>query len=119
MVAKKNAYDFDNWTAEDEEAALAEVREAIQVKYVIVENSFVGRFPDGTEMKLPFSVSIDDIEAVVAAGTEVDGLKILFERIAGTEAADTFASQPLPSATDFAAKYFGLFRKITGVDLGE
>lgn len=109
-TAPAEQYDFDNWSPEKEQAALQAL--VPEVKYIIVEGSYVGRFPDGTIIKLPLSISLDDVDAL-GEGAEVDQLKALLTSIGGEEAAKTFTSQDLIASTAMAEQYFGLFEKVS------
>ena len=102
--------DFDSWTPEQEEAALKQIAQASKCKYAIGDNHFYGRFPDGTIINLPLSISLEDVnEGDVAS---VDQFTRLIEKIAGKEDAEKFLAQPTPSMIDMANKYFEIFQKL-------
>lgn len=56
--------DFDSWTPEQEEAALKQIAQAAKCKYAIGDNHFYGRFPDGTIINLPLSISLEDVNEI-------------------------------------------------------
>ena len=91
--------DFDSWTPEQEEAALKQIAQASKCKYAIGDNHFYGRFPDGTIINLPLSISLEDVNELI-------------EKIAGKEDAEKFLAQPTPSMIDMANKYFEIFQKL-------
>ena len=58
---------FDAWDEAAEEAAIQHAARVMDVRYIIVEGrTFAGRFPDGTIVKAPLSISVDDLDALTA-----------------------------------------------------
>jgi hypothetical protein len=111
-------YDFDSWTEEDENKALAAL--VPDVKYIIVEKNFIGRFPDGTIVKMPLSISLDDVDALQAgSGNPVDQFKALLARVAGEDVAKEFSSHDLAETVFMAEKFFTVFSRISQAALPE
>lgn len=105
--------DFDSWTPEQEEAALKQIAQASKCKYAIGDNHFHGRFPDGTIINLPLSISLEDVNEISEGDVaSVDQFTRLIEKIAGKEDAEKFLAQPTPSMIDMANKYFEIFQKL-------
>jgi hypothetical protein len=97
-------YDFDNWSEEAEEAALRALND---VKYVIVEGTFVGRFSDGTIVKIPLSLKlgmIDELQEKFAS--PVDQFRHLLRTFAGDDVADGLAERSLIPVAIMTEKYF-------------
>lgn len=106
--------DFDSWTPEQEEAALKQIAQAAKCKYAIGDNHFYGRFPDGTIINLPLSISLEDVNEISEGDVaSVDQFTRLIEKIAGKEDAEKFLAQPTPSMIDMANKYFEIFQNST------
>lgn len=104
---------FDSWTPEQEEAALKQIAQAAKCKYAIGDNHFYGRFPDGTIINLPLSISLEDVNEISEGDVaSVDQFTRLIEKIAGKEDAEKFLAQPTPSMIDMANKYFEIFQKL-------
>lgn len=111
-------YDFDSWTPEDEEKAIAAL--APEIKHIIVERSFIGRFSDGVIVKLPLSISLDDIDALTEeTDNPVDQVKILLERIGGKDALSDFTSQNMSDTIAMAQRFFSVFSRIAGASVPE
>ena len=111
-------YDFDNWTEDDEAKAIAAL--APQIKHIIVEKNFIGRFEDGTIVRLPLSISVDDLDALTEkTENPVDQVKILLEQMGGTDALADFTRQNLPETIAMADRFFTVFSRIAGASLPE
>jgi len=111
-------YDFDSWTEDDEEKALAALTP--QIKYIVVERSFVGRFEDRTIIKLPLNISLDDIDALAQKfDNPVDQVKELLMRIGGEEATKEFTRQNMVDTIAMATKFFEIFARIAGATVPE
>lgn len=117
-TAPVEEYDFDSWTEDDEEKALAAL--APDVKHIIVERSFVGRFRDGTIIKLPLDISLDDIDVLSEShDNPVDQIKALLAQIGGDDAAKEFTRQNMADAIAMATKFFNVFARIAGATVPE
>ena len=112
---------FDSWDEEKEEAAIAEAAAAMDVKYVIIDGrTFAGKFPDGTIIKAPLDISLDQIDAISAENdAQVDQVKALFRMIGDEAAAVELEKQNLASTIIFAQKFFATFQRITEAALGK
>jgi hypothetical protein len=111
-------YDFDNWTEEDEEKAIAALVPKIQ--HIIVEKNFIGRFEDGAIVKLPLHLSLDDIDTLAAATPDpVDQVKALLERMGGKESLADFTRHNLTETIAMAQKFFDVFQRIASATLPE
>ena len=105
--------DFDDWTSEQEEAALKQLAQAAKCKYAIGDNHFYGKFPDGTIISMPLNLSLDDVNDITEGDvSSVDQFTRLIEKIAGKDDAKKFLAQPTPSMIDMANKYFETFQKL-------
>jgi len=104
-------YDFDSWDEEKEAAAIAGL--VPDVRHIIVEKRFVGRFTDGTIVELPLTLSVDDInELETVADNPVDQLKHLLTKIGGAGAAAEFTRHDLVETTLLASRFFQTFERI-------
>ncbi|WGD38474.1 hypothetical protein [Lysinibacter sp. HNR] len=111
-------YDFDSWTEEAEAKAIAGL--APDIKYIIVEKNFIGRFVDGTIIELPLNVSLDTInELSETSDSPVDQIKLLLTKIGGAKAAAEFTRQNLAEAMALAVKFFDVFTRISQASLPE
>ena len=111
---------FDSWDETREEAAIHAAAEAADVKTIIVERTFAGRFPDGQVIRVPLDISVADLDAITAeADNPVDQVKHLFERIGDEQAAEALTKQGLTSAVIFAQRFFEAFQKVAQVALGK
>ncbi|MDN3309559.1 hypothetical protein QWJ90_01305 [Microbacterium oryzae] len=109
-------YDFDSWSEEDEAKAIEALKP--DVRYIIVEESFVGRFPDGAIVKMPLEVSLDDVDALEGL-PPVDQFKTLLGRIGGDEATAEFTRHSLAETAVMAEKFFRVFSRIAKASLPE
>lgn len=110
--------DFDNWTEDDETKAIAAL--APQIKHIIVEKNFIGRFEDGTIVRLPLSISVDDLDALTeTTENPVDQVKVLLEQVGGKEALADFTRQNLTETIAMADRFFQVFTRIAGASLPE
>ena len=111
-------YDFDSWTEEDETKALAAL--APDIKHIIVEKDFIGRFEDGTIVKLPLSLSVDEIDELTEkTENPVDQVKVLLEQLGGKDAVAEFTRQNMTETIAMANKFFTVFARIAGASLPE
>lgn len=117
-TAEVEEYDFDNWSEEDEQKAIEALKP--DVRYVIVEKTFVGRFGDGVIVKLPLSISLDDIDRLSADfPNPVDQVKELLRTMGGDDALAQFTSHDLTETVVMAEKFFQVFSRIAGASLPE
>lgn len=112
-------YDFDNWTKEDEEKAVAALRP--DVRYIIVENRFIGRFVDHSIVEIPFNLSVDDIAELeeVAPDDPIGQLKHLLTKIGGAQVAKEFTAHDIAETMILATKYFDLLTRRASASLPE
>jgi hypothetical protein len=117
-AAAEPEYDFDNWSEADEEKALAAL--APQIKYIIVEKTFVGRFEDGVIVKLPLSISLDDIDQLTDDfQNPVDQVKELLKTMGGEESVKEFTRHNMTETIAMAEKFFSVFSRIAGASVPE
>lgn len=112
-AAKNTApeYDFDSWTDEAEEQAIAAL--VPDVKHIIVERRFIGRFTDGDIVEVPLSLSLDDVDALQEEhATPVDQFKAILKSVGGAEAAAKFTSHDLVETAILAEKYFRTLQRV-------
>lgn len=115
-------YDFEGWTDEAENAALALLAGENSIQYVISENRFfVGRFKDGRIIKTPLVLSVNLLEAVTGFEdqSDVEQIKHLMELLGKDEDLEYLNQADIFSAIDYAQKYFSMFEKITRLTMGE
>lgn len=111
-------YDFDNWSEDDEKKALAAL--VPDIKHIIVEKNFIGRFPDGAIVKMPLSISLDDVDALQAeSGNPVDQFKTLLKRVGGQEVAAEFSRHDLAETVVMSERFFTIFSRISQASLPE
>lgn len=97
-------YDFDSWNQEAEDAALAVLND---VKYIIVEQDFVGRFADGTIIRVPLTLKLSLVEELQAKhNNQIDQFKSLVQTFAGDELAGAMDSKGLIPVAIMTEKYF-------------
>ncbi|WP_455904722.1 hypothetical protein [Microbacterium sp.] len=111
-------YDFDNWSEEDEEKAIAAL--APKIKHIIVEKNFLGRFEDGTIVRLPLSITLNEID-VLSEKTDnpVDQVKVLLEQMGGKEALAEFTNHNMTETIAMADRFFTVFSRIAGASVPE
>lgn len=104
-------YDFDNWTEDDEaKAILAAVPD---VKHIVVERRFIGRFSDGDTVEVPLGISLDEVDELQEQyATPVDQFKAILRTIGGEEVAKKFTSHDLVETAIMAEKYFRTLGKV-------
>lgn len=115
-------FDFEGWTDEAENAALAVLAGENSIQYVISENRFfVGRFKDGRIIKTPLVLSVNLLEAVTGFEdqSDVEQIKHLMELLGKDEDLEYLNQADIFSAIDYAQKYFSIFEKITRLTMGE
>lgn len=120
MAARKTAtpapepevvYDFDNWDEEKETAAIAAI--APDVKYIIVERRFIGRFTDGDIVEVPLTLSLQQVEELDEEHElPVDKFRALLVTFTGAEAAGKFVQHDLAETVVMAQKYFTALQKV-------
>lgn len=97
-------YDFDNWDQETEEAALVALND---VKYIIVEQDFVGRFADGTIVRIPLRLNLALVDELQAKhDSQIDQFKALVQTFGGDELAASLDTQGLIAVAIITEKYF-------------
>ncbi|WP_295104744.1 hypothetical protein [uncultured Microbacterium sp.] len=105
------AYDFDSWSEEDEEKAIAAA--VPEVKYIIVEKRFIGRLADGTIIEAPLSITLDEVDEMQAAyATPVDQFKSILKKVGGDELAADFSKRDMVEGAILAEKYFRTLQKV-------
>ena len=115
-------FDFEGWTDEAENAALAVLAGENSIQYVISENRFfAGRFKDGRIIKTPLVLSVNLLEAVTGFEdqSDVEQIKHLMELLGKDEDLEYLNQADIFSAIDYAQKYFSMFEKITRLTMGE
>jgi hypothetical protein len=112
---------FDTWDEAAEEAAFQHAARVMDVRYIIVEGrTFAGRFPDGTIVKAPLSISVDDLDALTAEhDNPVDQVKALLERIGDADGAKALGAQNLTSVVIYANRFFDVFQRVAQASMGK
>lgn len=104
-------YDFDSWSEEDEEKAIAAA--VPEVKYIIVEKRFIGRLADGTIIEAPLSITLDEVDEMQSAyATPVDQFKSILKKVGGDELAADFSKRDMVEGAILAEKYFRTLQKV-------
>lgn len=117
-VTAEPEYDFDNWSEDDEKKALAAL--VPNIKYIIVEKTFIGRFEDGAIVKLPLSITLDDIDRLSAEFTNpVDQVKDLLKTMGGEDSVKEFTRHNMTETIAMAEKFFSVFQRIAGASVPE
>ena len=121
VVDSVSPEDFESWDEAAEQAAIAAAAAAVEVKYIIIEGkTFVARFPDGEIVKVPIKVSLNDISAITTeTSNELEQVKSLLQILGQDDDLEVLGNEDILAVTDFAAKYFRVFEKISQVALGE
>lgn len=97
-------YDFDNWDQEREDDALRALND---VRHIIVEGNFVGRFADGTIVKIPLSLSLDMVNELQRDfDTPVDQFKHLLTTFAGEDVAAELDKRSIIPVGIMTEKFF-------------
>lgn len=97
-------YDFDNWDQEAEDAALVALND---VKYIIVEQHFVGRFADGTIVRIPLRLNLALVDELQAEhDSQIDQFKALVKTFGGEDLAASLDTQGLIAVAIITEKYF-------------
>lgn len=105
------AYDFDSWSEEAEEKAIAAA--VPDVKYIIVEKRFIGRLVDGTIVEAPLSLSLDEVDEMQAEhATPVDQFKSILKKVGGEKIASDFSSRDMVEGAILAEKYFRVLQRV-------
>jgi hypothetical protein len=102
-------YDFDNWDQDAEDKALLALND---VKYIIVEKTFVGRFSDGEIVKIPLTLSSSLIEELEQDFTSpMDQFKHLLRLFVGDEFADTLDQRSMIPVAILTEKFFRCIKR--------
>lgn len=110
-AAAAPAYDFDNWSEDAEEKAIAAA--VPEVKYIIVEKRFIGRLGDGTITEVPLTLSFDFIDQLQADySTPIDQFKAILTEIGGEAISDDFGKRDMVEGAILAEKYFRVLQRI-------
>ena len=112
---------FDTWDEAAEEAAIQHAARVMDVQHIIIEGrTFAGRFPDGTIVKAPLSISVDDLDALTAEhDNPVDQVKALLERIGDADGAKALGAQNLTSVVIYANRFFDVFQRVAQASMGK
>ncbi|KAB1867337.1 hypothetical protein [Microbacterium algeriense] len=104
-------YDFDNWSEEAEEKAIAAA--VPEVKYIIVEKRFIGRLGDGTIIEVPLTLSFDFIDQLQADySTPIDQFKAILTEIGGEAISADFGKRDMVEGAILAEKYFRVLQRV-------
>lgn len=111
-------YDFDAWNDEAEAQAILALTP--DIRHIIVEKNFIGRFPDGAIVKLPLEISLDDIERLSSDfPNPVDQVKALLDTMGGEDAVREFSRHNMTDTIVMADRFFSIFSRIAGASLPE
>lgn len=104
-------YDFDSWTPEAEEAALAAI--AGKFRYIVVEGDYVGRFSDGTIVRVPLEFDMAALESIDESAAPADQLRAVLVGFGGEAAGDAIVGKSMIQVATFATTYFELVQRAT------
>lgn len=97
-------YDFDNWDQDTEDAALVALND---VKYIIVEQDFVGRFADNTIVRIPLRLNLALVDELQTEhDSQIDQFKSLVRTFGGDDLAAALDKQGLIAVAIITEKYF-------------
>ncbi|MFC4223571.1 hypothetical protein [Lysinibacter cavernae] len=114
----KAEYDFDSWTDDAEEKAIAAI--VPDVRYIIVGDTFVGRFADKVTVELPLKLSLDIINELAALSDDpLEQLVFLLTKLGGAEAAAEFTKHDVAETAVLASKFFTILQRVTQASLPE
>lgn len=121
MATRKNTtpdYDFDGWDEAAEESAIANL--APDVKHIIVEGDFVGRYSNGDTIRLSLSLPLDTILDLESTdGGEIAQFKKLIASIGNDADIATFGRHGFTDSLALATRYFEVLERIAGASLGK
>lgn len=104
-------YDFDSWSEDAEEKAIAAA--VPEVKYIIVEKRFIGRLGDGTIVEVPLTLTLDEVDEMQASGaTPIDQFKSIIKKVGGEQLAAEFSSRDMVEGAILAEKYFRVLQRV-------
>lgn len=100
--------EFDNWTASDEQSALAAVSKNLTVKHIIRGDEFWALTPDHSVFKLPLNITFKDFQALSAVADtneQVDQLRRILTAFAGAKQAKQLEEQPVQVLMNLLTDY--------------
>lgn len=103
-VAPEVEYDFDGWSEEAEEAALAALADGF--RYIIVGPTFVGQFTSGLILEVSLNLTAEQADVFETDGTVAEQITNLLKTIGAPEKlAGQAAKQPIHEVGAFLQKY--------------
>lgn len=113
--------DFDNWTEEQERAALEDLQHNSQVKHIIKDNKLYVRVPSGSVYALNLTLSIDEYADLVGVGDadNVETIRLLLSKITLFDKAEALAKEPVLTLLNVIKDYMSVVESLQGVDLGK
>lgn len=111
--------DFDAWTDEAEERAIAETAEQVRVRHVIKNGEYWALAPGGVIYKLPLLLSIKDFDALASAADDsqsIEQIKRILTVFAGEEQARKLECEPMQVAFNLLKDYGETLSRTQGVD---
>ena len=116
-------YDFDNWDAMQEEAAISGYATSLgKLRHIIVENSIIFEMPDKETVKLPLALTLGDLRAAMDAAqstAEVDVLFRMLEALGEKDQSERLLSYHTATIAKLAETYFEVVGKVTSAALGK
>lgn len=115
-------YNFDSWTEADEEAAVAAIATAVEVRYIVLpEGLFVARFPDGRVLRTPVQIPMEAIAQINALEDDdpATQIKTVLAMLGQDEDLAYLERVGILTVVDYARKYFKVFSRVMGISLGE
>lgn len=111
--------EFDAWTDEAEEKAIAETATQTRVRHIIKNGEYWALAPGGTIYKLPLFLSIKDFEALAGAADDsqsIEQVKRILTVFAGEDQAKRLESEPMQVAFNLLQDYGATLSRTQGVD---
>ena len=114
--------DFDSWSDEKEEQALADIAETFKVKHCIGDSTLFIKSASGNVYRLPLNPSYSQVAAIQQGGDD-EAMDRLCDLIAsgrgGKESAEKFKAEPMQTMVAALTLYGEILPKAQGVSLGE
>lgn len=111
--------DFDSWSAEQEEAAIEQLREDLKPKFILVEKSLAAKFPSGFILKTSLDVPYEKLNDIVKSGDTGDQMEAVLGFLGQAEEIPVLKRQGIIAVIAFAERYFEMWQKVAGTSLGE
>jgi hypothetical protein len=116
------AADFDDWSPEDEQQALASVAAGNKIRHIIKNGQYWALAPHGRIYKLPLSLSINDFERLDTAQNDSESIKALediLSAFAGDDQAEALKGEPIQVVMNLLSDFGDVIARSQGAELGK